>query len=189
MASKKNVKFQIGDSSSESGDSIVFQDIPEQVQKPAKKTRQKRVANITKELEPFLDPTGSLCLHCNVKTKDVDAFIQQSPSRKPGGVRESTRSKCGYCGAKKNIFLTLDKTREHSSTGAFCFTCRVKTDDIDRVDGDGLVTSKCSICGASKALRLMTNIPEVVQKPEKVKKVRDKKNTAQVEPESIALQN
>jgi hypothetical protein len=159
MEIQKSVRFNISDSSSDSDDSIVF---TPPVQEVEKKSRKKRIANITDEMKPYLDPTGSFCLGCYTKTKNEDPFVQQVPSRrKSGGIRESARGKCEFCKKNKNIFLTLDKTKTHSPTGIYCFTCKAKTDDVDRSEVNGFIVAKCSSCESKKMLRSLTVIPEV----------------------------
>jgi len=61
-------------------------------------------------MEPHLDTSGTHCLKCGTKTKDIDSIIAQVASRKKlGGTRDAVKSKCGYCNANKNKFVTKIK--------------------------------------------------------------------------------
>jgi len=74
------------------------------------KIRKKREVKITPEMEPHLDTLGTHCLKCGTKTKDIDSIIAQVASRKKlGGTRDAVKSKCGYCNANKNKFITKIK--------------------------------------------------------------------------------
>jgi len=71
------------------------------------KIRKKREVKITPEMEPHLDIYGTHCLKCGTKTKDIESVILQVASRKKlGGVRDAVKSKCAYCNANKNKFVT-----------------------------------------------------------------------------------
>jgi len=53
---------------------------------------------------------GTHCLKCGIKTKDIDSIIAQVTSRKKlGGTRDAVKSKCAYCNANKNKFVTKIK--------------------------------------------------------------------------------
>jgi len=74
------------------------------------KIRKKREVKITPEMEPHLDTSGTHCLECGIKTKDIDSIIAQVASRnKFGGTRDVVKSKCAYCNANKNKFVTKIK--------------------------------------------------------------------------------
>jgi len=61
-------------------------------------------------MEPHLDVLGTHCLKCGIKTKDIESVIAQVASRKKiGGTRDAFKSKCGYCNANKNKFVTKIK--------------------------------------------------------------------------------
>jgi len=45
-----------------------------------KKIRKKREVNITPEMEAHLDTSGTHCLKCGTKTKDVESVISQVAS-------------------------------------------------------------------------------------------------------------
>jgi len=71
------------------------------------KIRKKREVKITPEMEPHLDTSGTHCLKCGTKTKDIKSVIAQVASRKKlGGTRDAVKSKCAYCNANKNKFVT-----------------------------------------------------------------------------------
>jgi len=58
-------------------------------------------------MEPHLDTSGTHCLKCGTKTKDIESVIAQVASRKKlGDTRDAVKSKCGYCNANKNKFVT-----------------------------------------------------------------------------------
>jgi len=46
------------------------------------KIRKKCEVKITPEMEPHLDISGTHCLKCGIKTKDIDSIISQNASRK-----------------------------------------------------------------------------------------------------------
>jgi len=74
------------------------------------KIRKRREVKITPEMEPHLDRCGTHCLKCGTKTKDIDCIIAQVASRKKlGGTRDAIKSKCAYCNANKNKFVTKIK--------------------------------------------------------------------------------
>jgi len=71
------------------------------------KVRKKREVKITPEMELHLDTSGTHCLKCGTKTKDVESVILQVASRKKlGGTRDAVKSKCAYCNANKYKFVT-----------------------------------------------------------------------------------
>jgi len=71
-----------------------------------KKIRKRREVNITPEMEPYIDKSGTHCLKCSTKTKDVESVISQVASRKKlGGTRDVVKSKCAYCNTNKNKML------------------------------------------------------------------------------------
>ena len=74
------------------------------------KQRRKREIKITAEMEPHLDITGTHCLKCGTKTKDIESIISQVNSRKKtGGTRDIVKSKCAFCNTNKNKFVTKSK--------------------------------------------------------------------------------
>jgi len=61
-------------------------------------------------MEPNLVTSGTHCLKCGIKTKDIESVISQVASRKKlDGVRDAVNSKCAYCNANKNKFVTKIK--------------------------------------------------------------------------------
>jgi len=71
------------------------------------KIRKKWEVKITPEMEPHLDTSETHCLKCGIKTKDIDSIIVQVAStKKLGGTRDAVKSKCAYCNANKNKFVT-----------------------------------------------------------------------------------
>jgi len=76
-----------------------------------KKNRKKREVNITPEMEVHIDESGTHCLKCGTKTKDILSIISQVASHENlGGTRDVVKSKCAYCNTNKNKFVT--KTTE-----------------------------------------------------------------------------
>jgi len=72
-----------------------------------KKIRKKRDVNITPEMEAHIDKSGTHCLKCGTKTKDVESVISQVVSHKKlSGTRDVVKSKCAYCNTNKNKFVT-----------------------------------------------------------------------------------
>ena len=67
----------------------------------------------TPEMETYLDSTGTYCLKCRTKTKDIEPVVYQVSSRKKtGGIRDVVKSKCGFCNANKNKFVTVSKVEK-----------------------------------------------------------------------------
>jgi len=61
-------------------------------------------------MERHLDTSGTRYLKCGIKTKDVDSIISQVASRKKlGGTIDAVKSKCAYCNANKNKYVTKIK--------------------------------------------------------------------------------
>jgi len=74
------------------------------------KIRKKREVKITPEMEPHIDTFGTHCLKCEIKTKDIDSIISQVASgKKLGGTTVAVKSKCAFCNANKNKFVTKIK--------------------------------------------------------------------------------
>jgi len=72
-----------------------------------KKIRKKREINITPDMEAHIDKSGTHCLKCEIKTRDIESIISQVASRKKlGGTRDVVKSKCAYCNTNKNKFVT-----------------------------------------------------------------------------------
>jgi len=72
-----------------------------------KKIRKKREVNITPKMEQYIDKSGTHCLKCFTKTKDIEWVISQVASRKKlSGTRDVVKSKCAYCITNKNKFVT-----------------------------------------------------------------------------------
>ena len=75
------------------------------------KTRKKKESNVTPEMEQHLDTSGTHCLKCRIKTKDIVSIINQVNSRtKTGGTKDIIKSKCSFCNTNKNRFATKLKT-------------------------------------------------------------------------------
>jgi len=71
------------------------------------KFRKKCEVKLTPEMEPHLDISGTHCLKCGTKTKDIESVILQVASRKKlGGTRDAVKSKCAFCDANKNKCVT-----------------------------------------------------------------------------------
>jgi len=78
-----------------------------------KKIREKRDVNITPEMEAYIDESGTHCLKCFTKTKDIESVISQVASRKKlGGTRDVVKSKCAYCNTIKNKFVTKSTSED-----------------------------------------------------------------------------
>jgi len=74
------------------------------------KIRKKREVKITPEMEPHLDTLGTHCLKCWIKTTDIESIMSQVASRKKlGGTKDAVKSKCAFCNANKNKFVTKIK--------------------------------------------------------------------------------
>jgi len=72
-----------------------------------KKIRKKREVNIKSEMEPHIDKSGTHCLKCGTKTRDVKSVISKVVSRKKlCGTRDVVKSKCAHCNTNKNKFVT-----------------------------------------------------------------------------------
>jgi len=56
-------------------------DIVDDATVKVKKIRKKCEVNITPEMETYIDKTGTHCLKCCIKTKDVESVISQVASR------------------------------------------------------------------------------------------------------------
>jgi len=69
--------------------------------------RKKREIKITPEMETHFDTSGTHCLNCGTKTKDIESIISQVNSSKiTGGTRYVVKSECAICNTNKNKFVT-----------------------------------------------------------------------------------
>jgi len=107
------------------------------------KIREEREVKITPEVEPHLDTSGTHCLKCGSKTKDIESVIVQVASKKTlGGTRDAVKSKCAYGNANKNKFVTKINGVLNPIPNRNCMS------DAGSMQSDAVLCSKsCDWCG------------------------------------------